>query len=181
MKFRPNAPLVIGIGLPLLMVVLVAASIYLPGMWAKKPTQNFVYSVPVDMQSYYGPGSIAYAVENGKLVEKPTPNSVKAETAQTGVTPTKPNIYFHDVTTNKSKAITFDEAAALSLSGNSESSDGYSVIRGSYGGGFFPFFGFGGSEYNKLYIKKDNYSRELNLNQNNGYDYFSFQFLGWVQ
>mgnify|MGYP001618316077 CR=1 FL=1 len=182
MKFRPNAPLLIGIGLPVLMVILVGASIYLPGMFAKKPAHNFVYSVPANSYSYYGPGSAAYAVENGMLVEKPTPNSVQAEMAQTGVAPTKPSLYLHDVAANKSRAITFDEAAALSLDGNNESADGFSVINGGYGGGFFPIFGLSDSGGQKYYLKKGNYSRELNLSQNssNRYDYHMFQFIGWV-
>ncbi len=180
MKFRPNAPLLIGIGLPVLMVVLVAASIYVPSLFAKKPAYDFIYSVPSDPYSYYGPGNTVYVVENGKLVEQPLPNFLKDPT-QPEVAPLKPNLFIYDTAANQSRQITFDEATTLTLNGNIQSPDGFTVVSGGYdGGGIIPMLSGISPDVSSYYIKKGNYSRKLNLTLGDSFKYYNFRFLGWV-
>lgn len=178
MKIRPNAPLLIGIGLPVAMVVFVAASIYLPGLFAKQPAHNFIYSIAND-DSYCGRSCGGYEVQNAKLAERSVLKDLPPETFGLGAPSAKTQLFLHNVTANQSQKITFEEANTFRLDDNEQSPDGYTVTPGSYGG--FPFGLTGDSGANKYYLTKGNFlSRELKLGQKNTQNYYSFIFLGWT-
>ena len=65
MKTPRNPSLVIALAIPLLMIALIAASIYLPGLFAPPPAFNFLY---VTGDDYYGEPT--YVVENGVLTKR---------------------------------------------------------------------------------------------------------------
>ena len=69
---KKNIPLIFAISIPVLMVIGIALSIYLPTLFVK-PEYDFLYSIGGDY-SYRN----EYAVENGKLVKKPVtlPNTI---------------------------------------------------------------------------------------------------------
>jgi uncharacterized membrane protein YgcG len=178
---KKNIPLYIALAVPVLMILLVAAFIYLPGI-GQKPKYNFLYMTGGN--SYYAYGSQQYVVSNGHLVQNPKPYNQYDPTTQPGyVQPDslKPHFYVYDVSANTATEVTFDQAANnYALNSNNQSPDGYSLQQGNYSGGSFLFGGGGGSDYSSWFLNGHNRSRKLNL-QLTGAGYDNFQFLGWIK
>lgn len=161
---RKNIALLLGFALPLLMIAVVAAILYIPGK-LHKPTYNFLYT---SGDNYYSNES--YVVRNGKLMKISGTNYVDPERAAVA------QLYIHDVTTNKSKPISYEEAQLISLDSNEESPDGYTVRDGNEGRSYFPFFG--GPYTNDVFLTGHNSSRKLAVRKINNYD--SVSFIGWI-
>lgn len=173
MKTTKNFPLIIGVTIPVLMIVVTAAAIYVPGYFAEPPTVNFVY---VTGDEYYA-CEWDYRIISGRLtrIARPSPTSPKDPTSPECA----PVFYLHDVTTNESRQMTYEEAATLSLNPSNISPDGYEVVRGSGGGGF-PFFS-DGNNYNDVFLRGHNWSKKMNITSTGQpYEYYNFRFLGWV-
>lgn len=173
MKPQKNVSLIIGLSIPFLMIVLVAASITLPEFFAPKPQVNFLY---VTGDDYYQ--GHAYVVDGGRLVKR----EVKyPEHYAPGVT----RLFVHDVSANVSKEASFEEAQQLRLDSNSKSPDGYEVVYGNAEYGFFPLFFSGTRDYNSLYLKGHSASKRLNLqlpsDSRNYYSRNRARFLGWIR
>ena len=173
MKPQKNISLIIGLAIPFLMIVLVAASIYLPGLFAPQPTINFLY---VTGDDYYLDHS--YVVENGELTKR----EVKYPEHYTpGVT----RLFVHDVSVNESKEVSFEEAQQLRLDANVKSTDGYEVVYGNVEYGFFPLFFSGDRDYNSMYLKGHSTSKKLKLQTpSDGRYYYTrdrAHFLGWIR
>lgn len=170
---KKNITLVIGITIPILMILFVAGSIYLPGLFIK-PHFNFLY---VSGDDYYYYNQQQYSVQNGKLVK----NEIKQLENQNYNPPrNEPKLYIYDVTKNEAKEISFVDGQNLNLDSRAKSPDDFEVVYGSRGDGFFPFFWGGGTDYNTRYLKGHNISKKLNL-QLNGSSYYNFRFLGWIK
>lgn len=171
METKKNISLILGISIPILMILFVAGSIYLPGIFIR-PKFNFLY---VTGDDYYC--GLRYSVQSGKLVK----NDIKKPENQECYPPRgEVKLFIHDVLKNESKEVSFEEAQLLSLDSNIKSPDGFEVEYGSSDGGIFPFF-FGSSiDYNSLYLKGHNVSKKLNI-QTGGSYYYNFRFLGWIK
>ena len=180
MKTNRNISLIIGLAIPLLMIVLVAASIYLPSLFAPSPKFNFLY---VTGDDYYQ--AQQYVVEKGKLIKREVKYPEPYATPYTPYTPGVARLFVHDVVRNESREISFEDAQQLSLNANIKSPDGFEVVYGSGSGGIFPLFFFSDIDYNAVYIKGHNASRKLNLQVgtagNYHYYYNRFRFLGWMR
>lgn len=168
-----NRSFIIGISIPILMILFVAASIYLPALFIK-PKYNFLY---MDESSGYE----KYDVKNNHLVR----DVVNQDYEYLGDTylnsdSGESNIYLYDVTKNSSRQITFAEAKQLKLNGSRLSSDGFRVTTGhSDSGGFFPFYSHN-DDYESYYLVGNSVNKKINI-QLNGHEYYSFYFLGWVE
>ncbi|MEI7998377.1 MAG: hypothetical protein WCH62_02590 [Candidatus Omnitrophota bacterium] len=168
---KEKIPLIIGLSIPLLMVILLAASIYLPALGAH-PKTNFLYC---DGDEY---SRTKYVLKANKLIEQ----EVKYPQHYTMQQEAKLNIY--DVTTGSSKKISYEQAQEMVLDGNIKSPDGFEVASDDSGGyGMFPFY-YSHSNYGQKYLKKGNYSKKLEINLKSSsrsyyYDY-GFNFIGWV-
>jgi len=173
MDAKKNIPLIVGISIPILMILFVAASIYLPLLFMHtKPEFNFLY-----VTGDYLLGS-QYSVENGKLVKhefKDDEGRWPSIMRRRG----DAKLFVHDVTKNESRQISFEEAQSLDLNSNIKSPDGFEIVHGSRGGGPWPFFGFSETDYNTVYIKGHNISRKLNVQQTERH-FGDFHFLGWI-
>lgn len=175
MTTKKNVSLIMGIAIPICMIVLVAASIYLPGVFSPPPKFNFLYVMNED---YYE--SQQYFVENGILVKREVtyPNAPRG-------TPSVARLFVHDVAKNESKEISFEGALKLHLDPNVKSPDGFEVVYGSRGAGIFPLFFSSSEDYNTLYIKGHHANRKLNMpSRGTGrYSYYDgrFRFLGWIK
>ncbi len=172
MKIKDNISLIIGIAIPILMIVLVALSIYLPAIFSPQPQFNFLY---VTGDDYYK--GKQYVVESGKLIER----EVKYPQHYT---PGIVRLLIHNVATDESKEISFEETQQLSLDANSKSPDGWEVVYGNRDYGVFPLFFSGGTDYNSMYLKGHNTSKKLNLQSSadNRYHYYRrARFLGWIR
>ena len=164
---KKHIPLIIGISIPILMILFVAGSIYLPGLFIR-PGYNFLY---VSGASNYGQ---PYSVANGKLVQ----NDVKYPANY--YPPAQPELFVYDSAKNQSQGISFADAQNLNLDPTAQSPDGFEVVSGSNGGGdYFPF-DFGPSNYNDgWYLKGHNLDKKINV-QTVG-SYYNLTFLGWIK
>ncbi len=164
---KKNTTLIVGIAIPILMILFVAASIYLPGFFIQ-PKYDFLYASGDDY--YYS--QYQYSVQNGKLTRHEVEKSDRYPQREV-------KLYIHDVTKNESREISFAEAQNLTLDSNIKSPDGFEIVYGSRAGGFFPFFFWPDVNYNTCYLKGHNLSKKLNLRLNGSY-YRGFRFLGWL-
>lgn len=171
MSSKKNISLIIGIAIPIFMILLTAASIYLPSLFAPEPQFNFLYAT----EDSYGQNR-QYGVENGMLAK----HEVKY---QQDYTPRAARLFIHDVSRNTDQEVSFEEAQKLKLNANIKSPDGYEVVYGSSEYGFFPFFFSGGHDYNTMYLKGHNTSKKLELEQSSDerYYYRNRHFLGWIR
>ncbi len=174
---KKNIPLIIALAIPVLMIALVAAFIYLPGI-GQKPKYNFLYATGINIYSLSSDINGSYNVESGHITyhqPQRQPNPIqpfyKSDVAE-------PHFYLYNVTKGTAEELTFDQAKTYSLDPANVSEDGYTVQRGNGGGDFI--FGGGGSDYNNWYIKGHNRSTKLNL-KSSSLDYYNFQFLGWIK
>jgi hypothetical protein len=85
------------------------------------------------------------------------------------------SLYVYDAKTNTSHEVSFEEAQSLNLDPNTESPDGFSVVRGNQNGGFLFFSS--NSDYNKVYLTGHNVSKKTNLRLNGD----NFRFIGWIK
>lgn len=167
MKTRKNIPLIVGLAIPVLMVLFVAGSIYLPGFFVR-PRFSFLYSTG---DSYYS--RYQYSLENGKLVEN------EVEYPKHEVVRSKPNLFVYDIVEDKGMAVSFEEAQQLTLNPNSKSPDGFEVDCGRKSTGYFLLFFDSFRDCSSRFIKGRGTSKKLNVQLRGGSDY-SFQFLGWL-
>lgn len=167
---KKNISLVLGLSIPVVMILFVAGSIYLPGLFVK-PHFDFLYMINDNRYNEQ-----QFSVENGLLVR----NSIIPKPS-TAARPS-PRFFIHDVTTNKSREITFEQAQQLKLDSSPQSPDGLSVKPGSRGGSFLFFFGGGGNDYSSRYLVGNGLSKKLNLDIDQGSPYYSnnFRLLGWI-
>lgn len=170
---KNNIPLIIGILIPVLMIVFVWVSIYLPTLFTQ-PKYNFIYASGGD---YYQLKS--YAVENSKLVK----NEVKYPSDYHSPTPMsklEPKLYIYDVEKNISREISFTEAQKLNLSSTNISPDGFEIVSGSHEYSIFSLFFSRGDFYGERYIRGHGLTKRLNLTKGDGYWYYDISFIGWI-
>lgn len=153
----------LAIALPIAMIVFIAASIYLPRLWAPEPQYGFVYSV-----NNYNYDEAKVRVRNGRLekVEAAHDEDDKGKLSN-------PRLYAYHPQSGESQEIDFDEAQKLKLDDRKKSPDGFEVKAGDgYSGPF------GGSSEGGVYFSGHGVSHKLNLR---GVDNaYNFQFIGWV-
>ncbi len=184
---KPNITLIIALAIPVVMMVLLAGAIYLPGIW-NKPAYNFVYTDGADSYAYaYG---ISYRVENGRVVEQNVPYPPESKD-ELGVpirypypspkAPT-PKLYLYDIVSDSAKEISYEDAQKLNLSANQVSPDGFELSMGNQGGGVFPIFFNGGYDYGTYYLKGHGAAKKLNLPINTNQNYYgrTVRLLGWI-
>ncbi len=172
MKIKDNVSLIIGISIPILMIVLVAASIYLPAIFSPQPQFNFLY---VTNDDYYK--GRQYVIENGKLVKREVKYPER-------YTPGIARLLVHNVVANASKEISFEEIQQLSLDPNSKSPDGWEVVYGNRDDSIFSPFSSGRRDYNSMYLRGHNTSKKLNLQIPTDSRYYyrhRARFLGWIR
>jgi hypothetical protein len=175
MDLKKNIPLIVGLAIPVIMVIVVAATIYLPRL-ANKPQYDFLYQTGGD---YYTQSQ--YVVENGKLIKLDIPDEELEKVPPYERARTKNvTLYRYDVQTNTNQALSLAEAEVLKLDPNNESPDGFSLTRGSYGGDIFALFG-GGSQ-REWYLKSDKTSFEIDLKNTSDEYWFNNggTLLGWI-
>lgn len=157
MNLSKNPSLVIAITIPILAIIFIAVSIYLPRS-STNSKHNFLYATDYSYQ---------YRVEGNGLVN----DSALYQSSL----PSKPaKLYVYNVSSNKSAEISLEEAKNLYLNSNSNSPDGFKIIPGNQGG-----FIFRSSDYNTWYIQGQGAARKLNVQSSNSYDN-RFTFLGWI-
>lgn len=170
MQLKKNISLILGISIPILMIIFVAAAIYLPGFFIH-PQYNFLYSTSSD---YYG--TQQYAVEYGKIVKK----DVKRPDGQKNITG-ETKLFIYDVTSEHSREVPFEEAQSLELDPYNKSMDGFEVVHGSSGDSFFLFGHSSSGDYCSRYLSGHNVSKKLDLQMSGGSYCDSFNLIGWIK
>lgn len=166
---KKNIPLILGFSLPLLMVIFVVASIYLPGLFVQ-PTYNFLYSVNGNAYD-----TESFSVTNDRLIKIPA-----SYPPQNPAAVTQPKLFVHDVARNTGKEISWAQAQNLKLDSNTASPDGFKIEHGGSSDGFFIFGGYN-RDYNSRYIVGKGYSQKLDLNNPEKPYGDSIKFLGWIK
>ncbi|HEY5600980.1 MAG TPA: hypothetical protein VIK81_02715 [Patescibacteria group bacterium] len=163
MKLKEKLPLIVGIVLPLLLILYVAVTAYLPSLFVK-PKYNFVYA----SDSYY---DFDISVIDGRVNIQPR----YTDYANRTYAPKQPTLFLYDVTSDKSKQLSLPQAQGHILDSSNKSPDGFTVGRqdsDSYS--YFPFF-FGGSYNRGTYLMGKGLNRKI-TDQN----YYNFKFIGWI-
>ncbi|MFH1462306.1 MAG: hypothetical protein ABIG08_01215 [bacterium] len=176
MEVKKNLSLIIGLSIPVLMILFVAGSIYLPGLFAGEPEYSFLYTE----RNYYC--GTQYFAENGKLSSKELVclESENRYSPPEYNLPFTPKIFFHDIAKNQSQEISFEEGQKFVLSSNPTSPDGFKIECATRASGFFIFFD-SGRDCSEQYIKGHGLNKKLNIQLEEDYYYGKeFQFLGWI-
>lgn len=173
MKDAKSYPLIVGLAIPVLMVIFIAASVLLPRLFAPPPRYDFIYS----MADGHNP-EVEYAVQNGKIESR---DLRRSDSNQHRSNYASVKLYRHSVKENKSMGISLEESQKLTLSEATQSPDNYEVVPGSQGSSFL-FFYSSNTDYSRMYLKGYGIGRELNLigGRNFYYAYSNIRFVGWV-
>lgn len=185
--FKKNFAIILAFLLPILLIVIIALSTYLPSLFLSTD-YNFIYSSCTDGSNYYSYNCDdyllkRYSVLNGKIIINPIDSNQDSD--KDGVPDINEKytarVFLHDTKKNESREITIEEAQTLSLNSLLTSPDGVTVSS-NYDRGTEIFFIFdNGSSYG-YYLTKGKSRSKLNLinNDNRGYYRNNFQFIGWV-
>ena len=161
-KKETNWSLWLGLAIPVIMMLFIALSIYVPRIFddTPEPTINFLFT-----KNYASSGN--YVVKDNQVawVEHEN-NRSQAE---------KPLLYVYDVKTSTSQEINYADAQALVLNTNLVAPDGYRIER-SYRRGFF-LFDFRSSR--DSYLVKQHAAYPINLTGTD-LSYYSLKSLGWI-
>lgn len=185
MKYTSSTiSLIVGLAIPVIMVLAIAAAVLLPGR-SLHPTTDFIYTI----------GSYpSYTTRSGNLVTQhdlAVKNGVLTDTTQTytatdtyipypGEKESIPRFFLHNTTENSNKELTLEEAKKFTLSDEKKSPDGFTVSFGKRSYGVFPFFFDNGSDLEHAYLSNQTASKEIDIISSNSRDFYSFQLVGWV-
>lgn len=186
MKTTPSTiSLAVGLAIPIVMVLLIAAAVLLPGR-SVHPTTNFVYAVGQYPSYTTREGTTStdhtLTVKNGTLTETKTTYTIP-NTQYNNYPPTKdstPRFFIHDTAQDTNKEISIEEVQKLKLSTEQKSPDGFSISFGQQSYGVFPFFGGGDNRNDHAYLSNDYASKEVSLISDISIDRYSLQLVGWV-
>ena len=162
---KNNLSLIFGISIPILMIVFVALSIYLPRFFAEDPQYDFLYYVTED--NYNSEANESYYTVRKGLINFVDNNSQENFEERS-------IIFRHDVSENNSYEISYEEASYIELEARDESPDGYELVN-SYGGDIL----YIDISYDELFLKGHNISTEMKI-FNSNIHFNQFNFLGWI-
>lgn len=177
MNLTKNPSLLIGVSIPVLMVIFVGASIYLPGLFLN-PESDFLYMVGGDYRYNCTEDYVVSGKKLTRIVRTGEPQNGHPAYRECVV----PTFYVYETDNRINREVTFEEAEAFLLDSSKMSPDGFEVVRGGRGGDFLFLFG-SSRNYNSVYLRGGNMSRKIELKGANGsssYNYYDFQFLGWI-
>jgi len=168
-KQQKNWSLYLGLAIPLLMVLFIAVSIYLPRLLDNTPPPTFDFLYTSSTNYYY---QNTLDVREGKLIwQKKENQNTKSDNEHN----LPPKLYRYDVSEGISKEITFTEAEDFLIDSRNMAADGYEVTS-SRNRGFFLFDWR--SSYN-WFLVNGHAAHKLNLHQDK-IPYYRFNFLGWI-
>jgi hypothetical protein len=162
---KKNLPLIIGLALPIIFIIIIAAVVYWPSNFVN-PKHNFVY-----LDQSYG----SYLTDIVVVEDKIT--TVSSGTSD--MYAKQPTIYLYDFSKNASYEITLEEAKQLSVTKGPASPDGYSIGRNNSHSGIFEIFGSYEDNSGYFISSPDGAKRKLTGIQ--GEYYYELNVIGWVK
>ena len=172
---KENTLLFIGILIPILMIVFIALSIYLPQFFLN-PQYDFLY-VSGENYSYSFP---KYIVEGNTVVKR---EPTEAEKEQWGYRYDESILRVYSAEKDVSTVISFADAQKLKLNPNSVSPDGFEVTHSRRNYSLFSEVFGGGYRGSGYVIRKKNGSgdgKKIDIDTSGSY-YYGFKFLGWIE
>ncbi len=184
MKTTPsNISLIVGLAIPVVMVLAIAAAVLLPGR-SLNPTTDFIYAIGSYPTYNTRNGDTVtnheLSIQNGKLTDATQNYQATGYPPDTFVKEASPRLFLHNTKENTNKEISIEEAQKLSLSSETKSPDGFKVSFGTRSYGVFPFFFNDNSDIEHAYLSNQTASKEIDLITDTARDIYSFQFVGWV-
>ena len=188
---KKNLPIIVAILLPIIVVVGVLLTLYLPSR-SINPEYNILYVVNNDRSNGYYSNEFRYLISGGKLVKEDIPqvnnnNVNKNIDITTRIKPDveQPRLYVFDVKTEETKEVSYNEALMLDIIkvGNI-SPEGYSVsyTRDYNNSVIFELFGGYSGDYGWRFTDgKVSIFKESTLSRSDSRYYYNAEVLGWVK
>jgi hypothetical protein len=180
---KKHIPLIIGIALPFVFIILIAAVVYLPNTFIN-PQHDFIYTT-ADQYNYNYIYKNVFEIKNGKLVLNPvvmSTSTVNNYRYENRIIEDAPKLYRYSIEKSSINEISFAEAEKLSLDPGPTSPDGYTVEYRYAHDGIFELFGSNNNN-NGYFISKGNGGKKLPAINTTTYRYNdgNFKFIGWVK
>jgi hypothetical protein len=172
---RKNLPLIVGIGLPVLFVIVLFIAVAIPNSNIH-PGHDFVYTFDGVAPYYSDTYRDTYAVQDGHIVPKPIQTT---NTASSAALKDRAPLYLYDVQNDSTHEISLADAQALSLVPGPSSPEGYTVDYRYGSEGIFDLVG-GSHNENGYYLVFKNGTRKLSGLGSN-YNGYNFHLIGWVK
>lgn len=171
-KMKIDPVLLIGLGIPVVMTVLIAAAVVVPRYFSgiEDPRYDFLYTIG------YAEG-YRTIVEDGRLHREEVNIDKVTQTS-----PVQPGLqYFvHRVRDNTSARVTFEEATELRLDTTAFSPDGYEIVHGRRSDFLFPMWS--SRDYRTRYLQKGGRVIKLELEIGESFRYgHNMTFVGWIE
>lgn len=170
MFHHKHIPLLISFALPVVMIIVIALSIFLP-QYISHPKYDFVYSV---YDGYYS--TSFYTLEKGKLVQNLVP-VYELENNYYRV----PKLYRYDMQNNLTKEISFGEAQQYMYFSSEISPDGYTIKESGMNGGIFPFSFDNSANTRSVYAVTKYSGKKLTIHESTTPWSNQIHFIGWIQ
>jgi hypothetical protein len=176
---KKNVPLYIALAVPAVMILVVAALVYIPQGFVH-PKYSFVYAsggqYPYNYYIVKGQTLQVNPAVNNDQPAPPGQPQIKQPASQ------PPSLFIYDPVTNHSRPTTLEEVQKLKLDPTNKSPDGYEIANSRYDDGIFGIFGGPSQDYNAHYISGHGGSKKMDLKfiSSQYYDPYSFYFLGWI-
>ena len=174
-KIKNDPGLSVALSLPVLLVLITMALVYIP-RYVIKPQYNFIY-----WTNPYG-SNIVYAIENNKLTRQQLSQTAPVSGYQLNSNPNfdQSKLFLYEAWKNQIRPISFEEASNFYVNSDLTSKDGFGFTSPGYGGDSLVGFFFGaGERYNghNLVLKHQKSSFTVPVPE---YSY-DVRFLGWVE
>lgn len=185
--FKENFAIVIAFSLPVILILVIALSTYLPSLFIST-SYNFIYSSCTDAANYYSYRCDNYLQERYSVVDsKLVINDIdpNQDSDNDGISDISENytarLFLYDTKNNETREITLEEAETFTLNKLLTSPDGVTVSSHYDRKADFLFLFDNDSSYGH-YLMKGKAKSKLNLiNTEDRYYYQNnFQFIGWV-
>ena len=181
----PKISLIVGLAIPVVLVLAIAAAVLLPGR-SIEPKTDFLYAVGQypSYVSYSGNTATehTFSVVNGKLIE-----STNAYTTSTQAYPPfasekgiVPRFFVHHAQSDTNTEVSVVEAMDLSFSTETKSPDGLTITFGERSYGIFPFYSGNNDNRQHAYLSNGKASKEISLISDVSINYAPFQMVGWI-
>ena len=177
---KENIPLVVGLAIPVLMVIALAAIIFLPRAYVQ-PQYDFVYSTG-DYPVYINDSDntrTEYRVVNNTIEKDVTPDQSEQRFPRYDA---PPKFYRYSVAEQRSQELNSEELLSLTVDPAKESPDGFRLTYAREHDNFLEAF-FGGRDRSQQVLAKGSVSIEVQLTtgaKSSNYYWRDSGFIGWI-
>ncbi len=169
MKSNSKRPVIVALALPLILMLIIILSIYLPE-YLESPEGRFIYAVCED----FNKAGIDLTVVNGRLTKPDTLGAAPI------IERFRVSFYIYNMETGNRTNIEIDEALDFEIDTSQVSSTGHKIAPGSRLEGIFPF-SIIQVDSTVRYLKGKFTAQKLELDFIHGNTEMEFRFIGWIK